>query len=55
LNRAHGQAQAERWLREGLGAAALKEADLRSLRGSDIRKVALFPYFQKFSIGINTF
>jgi hypothetical protein len=41
LNRAHGQAQAERWLREGLRAAALQEADLRRLRGSDPRKMAL--------------
>jgi REP element-mobilizing transposase RayT len=41
LNRAHGQAQAERWLREGLVAAGLQGADLRRLRGSDPRKVAL--------------
>jgi hypothetical protein len=41
LNRAHGQGQAERWLAEGLKAAGLRGADLRGLRGSDPRKVAL--------------
>ncbi len=39
--RAHGWQQAERWLREGLAAAGLSEADLARLKGTDARKVAL--------------
>lgn len=38
---AHGQAQAERWVEEGLAAAGLRERDLPGLKGSDPRKLAL--------------
>lgn len=39
--RAHGAAQAEQWLKEGLAAAGLSEADLPKLRSTDPRKLAL--------------
>ena len=41
VRRSHDTQQAERWLREGLAAAGLKESDLTGLPGSDPRKVAL--------------
>ncbi|MFZ4594238.1 MAG: transposase [Verrucomicrobiaceae bacterium] len=40
-SKAHGLAQAEKWLREGLDAAGLDAATLGELKGTDPRKVAL--------------
>ena len=39
--KAHGLTQAEQWLAEGLKAAGLDAAELKSTKGSDARKVAL--------------
>ena len=39
--RAHGEAQAEQWLREGMKAGNLAVGDLHRLKGSDPRKLAL--------------
>ncbi len=39
--RAHGLEEAEGYVREGLAAAGLNEADLATLKGSDVRKVLL--------------
>ncbi|MGI8605419.1 MAG: transposase [Verrucomicrobiales bacterium] len=41
VRRAHDVRQAERWLREGLAAAGLSTSDLKRLKGSDPRKLAL--------------
>ncbi len=39
--RAHGLAEAESYVKEGLAAAGLNQKDLAALKGSDIRKVTL--------------
>ena len=38
---AHGEQQAEAWLKEGLKAAGLKAARVGDLKGSDVRKLLL--------------
>lgn len=40
-HKAHGLAQAQKWLREGLAAAGLDAASLGQMKGADPRKVAL--------------
>ena len=41
VHHANDEKQAEQWIREGLVAAGLKEAELEEWPGSDARKVAL--------------
>ena len=41
IHRAHDEAQAEKWMREGLAAAGLTAGELKRSPGSDPRKVAL--------------
>jgi len=41
VRQAHGLEQAQRWLKEGLKAAGLKQEDLANVQGSDLRKVSL--------------
>jgi len=43
--RAHGEEQAERWLKEGLLASGLVQNELPALKGSDPRKLALAELF----------
>ena len=38
---AHDEAQARRWLKEGLKVAGIKPSELEELKGSDPRKLAL--------------
>jgi hypothetical protein len=41
VSKAHGEAQAREWLREGLASAGLDEEVLKRTKGTDARKVAL--------------